>query len=272
MKLSDFYTLCEEFAPKKLSDEYCKQYGAYDNSGILIDAGEEITGVLFSLDLSLQAIEKAKKLGANLIVTHHPAIYGSFSSIRMDAPNLLGTKWVECLKNKISVLSMHLNVDTAPCGIDECLADGVYLSAGGKGSAKSGVKAVMHPFEGGGYGRAYSVPEITLDELVGNLEKTFSTQRITVYGDKARKIRSVASFCGAGIDEGSILFAKREGADAVLSSDFKHHFIALAEELGLAVIILTHYASENYGFEKYYEKIRRQTEIPCVYHTDENLL
>ena len=92
------------------------------------------------------------------------------------------------------------------------------------------------------------------------------------YGAEDKKLRRIASFCGAGVDEESVLFAKAQGADAILSSDFKHHFIALAQELGLAVIVMTHYASENYGFEKYYEKIRRQTEIPCLYHTDDNLL
>lgn len=272
MKLSDFYGICDKVAPKKLSDEYCKAYGAYDNSGILIDAGEEITRVVFSLDLSLSAIEKAKAVGANLIVTHHPAIYGNFSSILSSAPNLLGKKWTECLKNKISVLSMHLNLDTAKEGIDECLAQGVCRSAGAEENASVKTLAVMHSFEGGGYGRAYEIPEIPLGTLVENLQETFSTKRILTYGLEERKIRSVASFCGAGIDEESILFAKKQGVDAILSSDFKHHFIALAQELGMAVIVLTHYASENYGFEKYYKKIRRQTEIPCSYHTDDNLL
>jgi putative NIF3 family GTP cyclohydrolase 1 type 2 len=69
-----------------------------------------------------------------------------------------------------------------------------------------------------------------------------------------------------------VKFACEQGADVMISADFKHHILALALEKGLAVIQLTHYASENYGFEKYYQKIRRQTEIPCVFHTDEQLL
>ena len=60
MKLNEFYQVADGFAPKALSDEYCKRYGAYDNSGILVATGDEITSVLFSLDLSLNAIEKAK--------------------------------------------------------------------------------------------------------------------------------------------------------------------------------------------------------------------
>jgi len=66
--------------------------------------------------------------------------------------------------------------------------------------------------------------------------------------------------------------AAKNGADVVISADFKHHILALALETGLAVIQLTHYASENYGFENYYRKIRKQAGIPCVFHTDEALL
>ena len=53
MKLHDFYTLLNVVAPKALSDEYCAKYGAYDNSGILVDTGADVTKALFSLDLSL---------------------------------------------------------------------------------------------------------------------------------------------------------------------------------------------------------------------------
>ena len=95
------------------------------------------------------------------------------------------------------------------------------------------------------------------------------------YGNLEREINRAASFCGSGVDEGAIGFALNNAggkADVIVSSDFKHHLITLALEEGLAVVILTHYASENYGFKKYYEKISRQIKLPCVYHTDEELL
>ena len=118
----------------------------------------------------------------------------------------------------------------------------------------------------------YDIKEIPLDALAENMKKTFSCTRILHYGDGERKLRRVASFCGAGADEQSILFAKAQGADVIVSADFKHHLLALAKELGVCVIALTHYASENYGFEKYYQKIRRQVEIPCEFYTDIDLL
>ena len=102
--------------------------------------------------------------------------------------------------------------------------------------------------------------------------KEFSTQRILTYGSEDKTVRRAASFCGSGVDESAIAFAKKENADVIISSDFKHHLITLALEEGLAIIILTHYASENYGFQNYYEKMRRQVSVPCEYHTDCELL
>ena len=127
------------------------------------------------------------------------------------------------------------------------------------------------PRNGGGYGRAYDVPPVTAEALAAETEKTFCARHIAVYG-KRREIRRAASFCGAGADEDAVEFAVRQGADVLVSSDFKHHVLTLALESGLSVIQLTHYASENYGFEKYYRKIRRQAGIPCIFHTDEELL
>ncbi len=270
MRLDEFYKIADAVAPKALSDEFCTKYNAYDNSGILIDCDEEIKKVLFSLDLSTEVIGKAIEEKANLIVTHHPAIYGKISNIRMDDKTTLGAKLVYCLRNGISVISMHLNLDMAIGGIDECLEEGIRYSAGTV--YRLGESKLMHEISQGGYGRAYDVSPVSLSALVQNMRETFNTERIIFYGNKNSQVRRIASFCGAGGDEGSILFAFEQNADTVVSADFKHHVITYALEKGLNVIALTHYASENYGFKNYYEKIRRQTEIPCVYYTDERLL
>ena len=281
MKLSEIYKIADELAPKGLSDEYCASYGAYDNSGVLVDTGDEINGILFTLDLSNAAIEKAIAIGANLIITHHPVIYGKIDHVCEWDP--LGKKLVRCIKNGISVISMHLNLDLAEGGIDESLQQAVCLAAGG---AHAENECSMHSvcFEKygnaeksvwGSYGRAYDITPCSLENLQAGLKRELNTKRILYYGEKDRVIKRVASFCGAGVDEESISFTVDnigENADVIISSDFKHHLITRALEEGLAVIVLTHYASENYGFQKYYEKIRRQVEIPCVYHTDEHLL
>lgn len=278
MKLSEMYALADGIAPKRLSDELCEKYGYYDNSGVLVDCGKEITGAVFSLDLSAAAIEKALQTGANLLMTHHPAIYGKIGDVRVNDENLLGGKLIRCIENGISVLSMHLNLDAAQGGIDESLMEGVLLAAEKTTGAgiertqkRENATAYMQTVCGGAYGRAYDLPETDGEALVSAMRSVFSTERIAYYAN-GRRLRRAASFCGAGADEAAVAFAKKTGADVLVSSDFKHHLLALAQESGLAVVAMTHYASEAYGFRKYYEKIRRIAEIPCVYHADENLL
>ena len=58
----------------------------------------------------------------------------------------------------------------------------------------------------------------------------------------------------------------------IVSADFKHHVVTEALESGLCVVALTHYASENYGFSKYYKKIQKALEIPCEFYTDDETL
>ncbi len=267
MKLREIYEIADTLAPKRVSDEMCEKYGWYDNSGILVDVGEEITGVLFSLDLSAAAIEKAIALGANLIITHHPAIYGKISRVDYYDEGLLGKKLITCIRKGISVLSMHLNLDAANGGIDESMMEGVALAAKGKATPYA-TQLIMTE---GGYGRAYEVEETGLGALAQGIEKVFSTRRVEIYGEE-KKVSRIASFCGSGADERAIAFAAAQGAEVMISSDFKHHVLALALESGLSVITLPHYAAENYGFKKYYEKISRQVKIPCDFHEDTKLL
>ncbi len=268
MKLSEIYKLADELAPKAISDELCAKYGMYDNSGVLVDVNEEIKGVLFALDLTNGAIDDALSMGANLIITHHPAIYGKISRINYGDEGLLGQKLIRCIRNGISVIAMHLNLDAATGGIDESLMEGVALCAGGKAR----LTALDMPVTDGAYGRAYEVNAVRLGALAGAMKDAFATERIVVYGDTNREITRVASFCGAGGDEGAVAFALRNGADALISSDFKHHVLTYAVESGLSVITLTHYASEVYGFRKYYEKMRREVKLPCGFRLEESLL
>lgn len=268
MKFDEFYAIANEYAPKRLSDEYCARYEAYDNSGVLVKTGEEVTKVLFALDLTNAAVDEAIACGADCIVTHHPVIYGKISDVSVDTP--LGRKLVRCIQKGISVISMHLNLDVVQGGIDESLMEGVVRASGKTGGAGMRL-TTMHPLEEGAYGRAYDIIPVPLETLAEGLKKELSCSRIWVYGDGDKKIARAVSCCGAGGDEEGVAFALREGADVLISSDFKHHVLTAARDLGLSVIVTTHYASENYGFKKYYEKMRRRTGLSCVYHEDFDL-
>lgn len=262
MKIDKIMSVLENgIAPVKLSDDFCAKYKMYDNSGVIINCGGDINGAVFALDLTEKAVAEAKARGYNLIVTHHPAIYGGISRFDL-TQNPQARALVECMKCGISVISMHLNSDAAPEGID-------YYLMRGLGGTSAGISADI---EGGGYGRVYGVSPQVLSVFAQNAAKEFITSRILVYGDKNKKISRAASFCGAGCDEHNIDFAVKNGADVFVSSDMKHHEILALTGMGVAVIIFTHYAAENYGFNKIYLKIKDGLGIPSAYYTDEELL
>ena len=175
MKLSEIYKIADSIAPKALSDEMCQNYGWYDNSGILVNTDEEIDSILFSLDLTMAAVDEAIEKGVKLIITHHPAIYGKISRIDYEDSAMLGTKLIKCIKNGISVIAMHLNLDAATDGIDESLMQGVLLSAGEKElCAEPIAKQVV--LSGGAYGRVYDLSGVTLKALAEGMKKTFATR------------------------------------------------------------------------------------------------
>ena len=43
------------------SKEFCSRYGAYDNSGLLLDCKNEVKAAVFALDLSKDAVKAAEK-------------------------------------------------------------------------------------------------------------------------------------------------------------------------------------------------------------------
>ncbi len=260
MRLKELYELIDKYAPFALSREYCERYGAYDNSGVIVDCGEEISCVLFSLDLSRRAVERAKEEGADCIVTHHPAIFRAVKGLRAGGE---GDAVLACARAGISVISAHLNLDAAKEGIDDALMRGL----GGKKPL-----AVKDVLTGGGYGRVFDGMRMSFPTFVSFVRRTFSTERTVAYGE--RNVERIASFCGAGLGEEEAEFAAANGADTVVSSDGKHHVIAAAVERGLNVLLLPHYAAENYGFMRFADamKARLGGRARAVAFTDERFL
>ena len=260
MRLKKIYDAADAIAPFALLDEYCGRYHGRDNSGVQLDCGDEIAKILFSLDLSRAAVKRARERGADCIFTHHPAIFDPLLSLQREGE---GDKILACAQEGISVLSAHLNLDVAEGGIDDCLMQGL-----------GGIRAekIMQPLDGGGYGKLFSVPERALSAFAEEVGETFGTQKALVYGN--RPVEKIASFCGAGTDGESVAFAAACGADTFVSSDAKHHLVAELVEKGLNVVLLTHYAAENYGFKKFYEKIKENLKeaVACEFFADGALL
>lgn len=65
----------QEKAPFELQE-------GFDNAGFLVGrAGGQVSKILVSLDITEQVVEEAAELGAQLIVSHHPVIFGGVQAV-----------------------------------------------------------------------------------------------------------------------------------------------------------------------------------------------
>ena len=253
MKIQNVFSVLDEIAPLELSYDFQKMIDGYDNSGILASADGDITGIVFTLDLTDACVEFAINNGCNLIVTHHPAIYAPIKSI--------GGALKKCLNNGIGIISMHLNVDCAKEGIDYHLA---------KALGGDNQKIVFDLGNGCGYGRVFDV-DASLCEIKNKYIKIFETENAMVFGNSDKKIKKIASFCGSGLDIKEIELASE--ADLYVSSDIKHHVILYALERGKCVLCVSHYSSEVYGFKKYFENVKEKLkDTNCVFFENAQML
>ena len=240
--LDKFFGVLDNIAPLKYSLMQIEQ-GAYDNSGILVKMHDEVKSALFSLDLSVDAVKKAKRLKCDTVVTHHPAIYHPVKSLAVDGDTAAVAL---AIKFGLNVISMHLNLDVAEGGIDDGLFNGL---GGGSHKFLNGLDNKAH------YGREFKVSG-TLAEFKKHIHKELGTNKTLVYGSLKKQVGVVASFCGGG-SEYALSYVRGGGvADTIVTLDMPHHILKELTERGKQVIILTHYASENYGFKRFFERVK----------------
>ncbi len=243
LKIENLLEILEKYAPLNISYSAIEN-GSYDNSGLLIKSADIANKILFSLDLSDMVIERAKEIGADTVVTHHPAIYNPVKKLIDGGENGV---IVNAIKNGLNVISMHLNLDMTDKGIDYYLAEGL----GGRESKILTFIDGKH-----GYGREFSV-NVDAQELLNIAKENFCSDKILLYGQG--KINKVASFCGSGSSDGLECVEKGlTDADLIVSSDIPHHVLLPLLEKGKAVMIIPHYVSEQYGFYKFYKWAQAQ--------------
>ena len=80
---NDIYAEMQRYAPLELAE-------SWDNPGLLVDCGREVSRVLVTLDITPEVVEEAAAGGYELIVSHHPVI---FSPLRKLTPGTYRSSW-----------------------------------------------------------------------------------------------------------------------------------------------------------------------------------
>ncbi len=114
MKIKDLNLELTKIMPNSIAFDW-------DNVGLLIgDGTDEVKKVLLTLDVTTNAVDKAIKENCNLIISHHPIIFGKIA--RLNNP-----LYLKLIRANIDVISMHTNLDSIPTGVNKVLADRLGL-------------------------------------------------------------------------------------------------------------------------------------------------
>jgi dinuclear metal center YbgI/SA1388 family protein len=114
VKLSDIISIMEKIAPSGLAE-------GWDNSGLQVgDRDWPVKKIWIALDPTPEVVDAACKNKIDLLVTHHPLIFGPLKSI--DFGSATGSVIHNAAKGGLAVFSAHTNLDSAQNGLNDLLA------------------------------------------------------------------------------------------------------------------------------------------------------
>ena len=194
---------------------------SWDNVGLLVDAGRPVDAILTTLDITAPVVEEAVKQGCTLIVSHHPVIFDPIKRVTaQDLPALL-------LAGGVSAICMHTNLDAAPGGVNDTLAELL------------GMRDTI-PFADG-CGRIGTVDATTAKALAELCGDTFGPGVRYVEAD--HPVLRLAEVSGAG---GSYWKEALElGADCLVTGEANHHVACDAKQRGMGLVAAGHWATER---------------------------
>lgn len=203
----------------------------WDNVGFLLGRKDApVSKVLVALDASADVAEEASSLGCQLIVTHHPVIFHAQKHVN-DADPMTETV-LSILERGLAVISMHTNLDCAPGGVNDLLAEGLGLH---------NVK-VLEDGESAGLIRAGECCPVPVEDFAAFVKQRLSCPGLR-YVDGGKPVRRVA--VGGGACAEFIALAASHGCDTFVTSDVKYHEFQEARTRGLNLIDAGHFETEN---------------------------
>lgn len=209
----------------------------WDNVGLLCGSRDQaVNRVLLALDPFEGVCREAEQWGADLIVTHHPLIFSPLKAVTDETA--VGRCIQRLCRAGISAINAHTNLDCAPGGVNDVLAETLGLQE----------IQVLEPMGLDEQGRPWgllrmgTVPEQTLPAFLAAVKQQLGCPGLR-YCDGGKPVRRVA--VGGGACASELLDAWRAGCDTFVTSDVKYNQFWDAQDLGLSLIDAGHFATEN---------------------------
>ncbi len=227
--LKDIFETLDRMAPFSRAQEW-------DNSGLQVGVfSQEIRKIFVSLDPTLKALQEASRREAQLLLTHHPLLFGSIFRIEGDV--FPGNVIAEALKTNIAVLAAHTNLDVARGGINDILADLFELQ-------DVEILETTAGQEDSGLGRLGNLAKpLALSDLIERAKQVLDVQEVGVVASGDSKVKRIAVVGGSGGE--MVPLSAKKGADLLITGDISHHAARQAADLGIALLDGGHFSTEK---------------------------
>jgi len=254
---AELFQYLESVAPLHLQEKY-------DNSGLLIgSSAQHVRGVLICLDCTEDVLEEALRLGCNVVISHHPAIFYGLKSIT--GSNLTERLVLKAIKQELIIYAIHTNLDNILTnGVNERIAQQLGLQI--EGILRPMESALDDNTKGAGVIGKFSKPLTELQFLV--LLKEQMKASVIRHSKLLDKSVEKVAVCGGS---GSFLLedARRAGVQALVTADYKYHGFFEADGK-LIVCDIGHYESEQYTINLLQELISKKFTTFAAHCTDLN--
>lgn len=195
----------------KLGKRFPKKYAKMNHDFVGLMTGklpEEIRKIVLCLDCDWEIFDKIKEEKPDLVLTHHPLVYGLRSRVFKRDPSK--KELCDALDAiNVPVYSMHTNFDTGLGGMNDALAEALHLK---------NVKVIEDNIMMRG-GELES--SMSAEEFAKMANKAFGVQYSLLTNKGKKEIKNVAIIGGGG--SGNWPIAKNNGYDIYVSGDAPHH-------------------------------------------------
>ena len=218
----------------------------WDNVGLLAGRDDRrVECIYIALDATDEAVRAAADCHADMLITHHPLIFGGLKQITNQ--DFIGRRLLKLIRHDISYYAMHTNYDVA--GMGRLAADMMGLKEQEVLEVTSQEdKARDTGISRQGIGRIGCLKgSVTLKECCEGVKSTFALASVRVFGDLALRVNRIAVCPGSG--KSVVQEAVRKHADVLVTGDIGHHEGIDAVAQGMAVIDAGHYGIEHIFIE-----------------------
>ena len=221
MLCKDIIRIIETTYPKHAALEW-------DNVGLLVGSKEvEFKKIYVALDATDEVIDAAIKKDVDMLITHHPLIFGSIKQITDD--DFIGRRIAKLIRNGISYYAMHTNYDVL--GMADLAANMMELIN-------------SEELELSGIGRVGDLQkEITVKECCELVKEKFHLPYVKLVGDEEKVIKRVAISPGSGKHMSELAISKQ--ADVFITAEIDYHESMDAVARNLSIIDAGHYGLEH---------------------------